>query len=1295
MKLRADGAIKRAPKARKAKAMSASSAVNAVFQKYGATEVESLMPLTGRLSRPMRSRSYAGGEIVTNDLSELYCVKLEQVHVDVMKVVEELKALPEVEFAEPNYIFHALSDGTDDGVTYSDPMYSQQWGIEAINLPKLWSQPLLEGNKQVIAIIDTGVDITHPDLVDNIWTNTAEANGTEDSDDDNNGFADDVHGWDFVNQTGNMRDNNGHGTHCAGIAAATGGNGIGIVGANPNAKIMPIAVLQSDGSGDAATIIKGIDYAVANGATVISMSFGGYFNSIAEEQALGRAYHSAVLVAAAGNDCLPISPIVCYRCGFYGQPCFPGAYTFVLGVQANGQGGQAGFSNWDNDGPIFSRWYDEEKLYNYELSAPGVQIMSTYPGGRYKNMNGTSMACPLAAGAISRMLQSKEYASKELLFGDLIHTHALNMDIFAAYNITDADRHPELDFVTYKFEDDSDKDDRFDAGETIDFYPTIRNAWGQANNVKMWLTVGENEDPTIVEFLDEGQVDFGKPLSSYAKAVSENPIRFKIADRCVDGRHIKLQLHATCDNAAEEMVKDFVIDVENGVEIGNMIMKDMTLKAGVHYIVNQRVVIPEGVTLIMEPGTEIRFKPNTSIAIASTGHLIARGDYDNHIRFTAANLVSYPRVEFQYENADNMVLEYVEFDNLQFAIDSKLNLEDCIVKNCITGWPNYSGLPYTYLTVSGNYNMFYFNTHMPIYRPAEGLHANNFVGNEMNGADAGNFSSSSNFINNEYALWGDNAMKVLKAKHPSYFGSAREDIVRKSVFDLDMNVGNAKYDLSNMLKRPTPNAHALVWKVLVNGHDAQDEFDSIPPLGVGKHKFEVYYSKPVPTDFEPFIAMGVRPPYTQTLIAEDGSWNAAGDVYTAYVTITGKMAIDGLNRIYVADGKDEDYFDIPLENRRFNVEVAAAGSMSSGFYAEAGLGKINLYWEDQDENVEDILGYNVYRYEVPENSLAVAASENQGVMVNSSLLDSPEFIDYDVEVGKTYYYYYKIMRTDLSENSPSKVVAATPLTASKGDANGSTTVDVADVVTEIAYLSNQNPQPFIFEAADVNCDQEINILDVVGTINIITHPVDASIASVDSKATYSVENGVLYVESPVALGGIQVGVKAQQGSNIQTLEALSGFETVNAWTSENSMLFLAYSMSGKYLEPGKHAILNLNGTDVENVVLSDTRGANIAVEKNDVTSVSDLKVETEAKPYPNPFVSHVYIPYVINEAGKHNVRVAIYDSLGHIVAIHNGVTDAGAHSYNWNATEVPNGIYFAKLSIDGKMAKMFKLIKGN
>ncbi len=494
-----------------------------------------------------------------------------------------------------------------------------------------------------------------------------------------------------------------------------------------------------------------------------------------------------------------------------------------------------------------------------------------------------------------------------------------------------------------------------------------------------------------------------------------------------------------------------------------------------------------------------------------------------------------------------------------------------------------------------------------------------------------------------------------------------------------------------MLSKPDPEAPGIVWKVVVNGYDAQDEFEQLPPLGVGKHKFEVYYSKPVSKDFTPTIAMGVRPPYNSISIAEDGSWNEAGDIYTAYVTITGKMANDGLNRIYVEGGEDLEHFEIPIENTRFNVLVQAAGAMGSGFMGEAGLGKVDLTWEEQDENVDDILGFNLYRYQMQGDTLATDT-----IRLNTRMIDSDvtTYTDYDVVPGDTYYYYYKIMRTSLTENSPSKTVAVTPLTASKGDANGSMAVEISDVITEINYMTGQNPQPFIFDAADVNSDLAINILDVIGTVNIILAPESVGATSINGESVvYSVENDTLYIDTPVELAGLQFAFEAEAGTKFTPLAALDGFEHAGQWTAENKYMFLVYSLSGKTLKPGRHAVMAIDGAKVAEVVLSDTRGRNIVAVEGYTTGISEVEKIQMQVAYPNPFREQVTIPYVVGKDGSHDVRIAFSNLAG--ITLHNYSTTAtyGEYSYTWTpAQSLPQGMYFATLYVDGRKIQTVKLV---
>ena len=1303
VKFKADGAVQMRKNA-KGKFQTASiSQVDALFAELGVEEVEELMPNVGARKAPRRMRAYNGTEVKDHDLSKLYLIRFsEQVAAPmsnagemrtVHQVVEQLQALDEVEFVEPNYLVFALSTESTDSATYTaEPLYSQQWGPAAINLPALWNMPKISTKRPVIAIIDTGVDCEHPDLKDNLWVNEKEKNGVTGKDDDGNGIVDDIHGYDFVNKTGGMADFNGHGTHCAGIAAAVGHNGIGITGANPDALIMPITVMQSDGTGDVATIIKGIDYAAANGADVISMSLGGYGYSIAEEQALGKAYATAVIVAAAGNDFKCINQHMCpINKHNMNAPMFPAAFQFVLGVEAaaDKQGNLASFSNFDEDGPIFSQYTSETQLYNYELRAPGQSVVSTFPKGQYRAMNGTSMATPLAAGAISRLLMHKEYNSWEILFGDLIHTRTNgtgNIDMKAAYNITDADRKPTLSLVTYYLTDTlGDNDGRPDAGDTIAIYPVLRNDWGNAENIKVWMELAELENDTIVTFLEQ-EVDFGIPLSSYAKNKSANPIRFVIDKNVVDGRHISMVLKATCDNIQEILEQEVILTAENGIEIGGMITEDLTLYPNVHYIVTKPLLVPKDITLTIKPGSVLRFKDNSGLLCE--GKFIANGTPDSIIILTKAAFESGTIKAIQIYN-DTLSYAYIYdlsisdylgnpdidcYINCHFNNNTQLKVSKAKFLNCvITNNKSSDGIYGTYSNIINN------RSQTPRYSGANSNLMHNYCSQP--------FSDYASYI------YFSSNITTYRPSNPNYLGSSNEDILRLCIIDFNHpkhSYGCGIVDLDYVAKEPIREAHGIVWKVVVNGYDAQDEFEMLPPLGVGKHKFEVYFNRAMDVSVAPTISMGVRAPYTQNAIAEDGSWSADSTIYTAYLTITGKTASDGLNRIYVYGAEDDEHFEIPEENFRFNVQVAAAGSLSTGLMAEAGLGKVALTWQTDEEDFADLLGYNVYRY-----TTDTAGISSDTICINQTVIDAQDsaLVDFDVVPGETYYYYIKQLTTSLSSYSLSNPVAATPLTAQKGDANGSMSVDVADVVTEVAYLTGNNPQPFIFEAADVNSDQIVNVLDIVGTVNIIINPAVSSLGFSDGNtAIYSIEDGILYIETPVVLGGVQFSFDAE--AEISALEALNGFEQMT-WNSAENLNFMAYSMSGKSLGVGKHALLYVGDAEMNQIILSNAQGQNVPAIKKTATDLSSVEAMQMRLPNPNPFTTQVNIPYVVGQTGKHEVRLVFTNVAGLMVDSYSATQTFGEYTYIWRPGALPEGVYFVTLYVDGKKIQSSKLIKVN
>ena len=826
--------------------------VNDVLKEFGTAKMEKVLPNEKPGRQLRRARAYNGQFVQERDLSQLYLVETDEEHApQTMQLVEKLKDLNEVEYAEPNYKMY-LMDAEIAGSFGGNPYITQQWYLDSYGVKQLWNKPIINPKRPVIAIIDTGVDLTHPDIAPNLWTNKAEAEGEAGYDNDGNGFRGDVHGWDFINNTPNVKDFNMHGTHVAGIAAAAN-NGIGIIGANPQALIMPISVMQSDGTGDIATIIKGIDYAAKNGADVLNLSLGGYVNSRAMRQALEKAYQTAVIVAAAGNDGICVNsshhPSPCYGAA----PMFPAAYSFVLGVQATQSNGSlAGFSNYDDDGNTFSSvtTLQDPDGFNYELKAPGTNMLSTIPGGKYKVLQGTSMASPLVASAISALKMVKNYDTQEILWGDLLHTD----NIAQAYAVKA--RPAELDLMKIMYrerkeladetEEDYSGDGEIDAGETVSLYPVIRTTFGPASNIKMYLEMGDEfEDPNTVQIITDknNKVDFGLHLDAYGKGVSLNPLIVKIADDVADNRHIKMRFVATCDESNVTYIGTFTMVVTNMVKISGLISEDRTLTADHVYLVNENLGVMEGATLTIEPGTRLEFA--VGMGLSSFGKLVATGTPEKPIVFTGHNgstwagincmnnrdIIRYCRIEGQLNgDGGNGKIDYPY-------------MQDCVIVPSTISWNNWlfsniEGERNTIMNITGGV--------LGFENISNNLQFSNIINNMDLSAQYNIHASysqlnSNNFMNNfailnSYEYTGKYAGKSVllgklertptidHADFPSYLGTGREDIIRPFIFE----IGNApntycQVDLSNMPTRPYAEAHGIVWEVCVNGKDAQDE----------------------------------------------------------------------------------------------------------------------------------------------------------------------------------------------------------------------------------------------------------------------------------------------------------------------------------------------------------------------------------------------------------------------------------------------------------------------------------------
>lgn len=349
----------------------------------------------------------------------------------------DLKALyPEIEVIEPNYIYtislqeeslmeqlanYSLGKGKgkkDRGNGRKKDMFDQLWGLKNtgenepkdsrgrstqtvgvagadISVEEAWEM-LREKQEVKIAVIDTGVDYRHPDLVDNILINKEEIPGNG-IDDDGNGYVDDYYGYDFLNDDADPMDDHGHGTHCSGTIAGVH-NKFGVKGVAPNAKILPIKFLGPNG-GSTEGAIKSIDYAVVRGVDIMSNSWGGGGYSVLLKEAIERANKAGILfVAAAGNHGADNDKVANYPSNYEVEN--------IIAVAAHHYGDElANFS-----------CYGKEKVH---IAAPGKNILSTtaktkYTDRRHYNVwSGTSMATPHVSGALGLLLAHEGKMSVE------------------------------------------------------------------------------------------------------------------------------------------------------------------------------------------------------------------------------------------------------------------------------------------------------------------------------------------------------------------------------------------------------------------------------------------------------------------------------------------------------------------------------------------------------------------------------------------------------------------------------------------------------------------------------------------------------------------------------------------------------------------------------------------------------------------------------------------------------------------------------------------------------------------
>ena len=1095
--------------------------VDAILVDYSQVRMEQLFPVQKPIPGGEKGfTTYTGKYYEYPKLTNIYKVSIKDTtYGAIFPLITALENLGDdyVIYAEPNYHFE-----TDVTLPPTDALYQYQYNAANMNADSAWqimNDSSITEEDIIIAIIDTGVDTAHVDLKDKKHINLIELNGQPGVDDDSNGYVDDISGWDFVNMDNGPIDDNSHGTHCAAIAVANHDT-IGIAGIAPNAKYMPMKGLESSGGSSASALAQCATYAANNGADILSMSVGGYGRSLAFENALAYSYAFSIPVGAAGNDgiCIRNDGQLCPD-GRPPAPMFPGAYTFVLAAQATQQnpgwnGYRAWFTNYDFDGPTFTDYPDD---FNYEVYAPGLGIISAIPGNQYATWNGTSMACPAVAGAVAIHRAFRPNRTKEQVFVDFIQSWYDMSKIFdkgqgysTGFNSIDLvkalypEEMPILWMNQFSVVDSSqgDGDSKADAGEHLKVRVDMKNVGTESDSVYVGIRMAEFEDKTIVHFIDS--TAFLGSISSYA-TVSNNLDLFElqIDSGVVNGRNILFNIFSWTPGG-DTTSQDYMIEAQSGCEYMGIYSGTTVWTPDCGIIVTANSAFD---TLIIEPGTEIQIDPGVGIGYS---HIIAEGKPDSMIVFTKNQNAFGTWNEIKNFGSDQAVFKYCIFeyggrtgsiggDDI-IGPGNSTSFEDCVFRYCHAwygiGWnilnpsdssyirrcnfvdnqsnlavvnldnPNWTG-DFSNNNVSGNIYVQYYGE-QPAVRFAnqsiidkisynsffkhgyQSYNNNRFSGYVLGVRDGnGGGHSFSTYVNNYI--------------DSNYYGTTNDQSINANIFDFEEfssfpSVSGAEKKLT----KPKMENHGHVWKILLDTAEVNIYNDPIHQIiGLGKHSVSVIFNRPMDVSETPFVTYGVRFPYTQNIVSDSAWWSVDSLTWNAFFDITQLTASDGYNKFGVRNISDNEGFDIPIEDYRFQFRVNVAGALSTGFTAVGDTSEIRLSWEAPD-SIVDLIGYNILRVDTSQNNYDTS-------IINTALVLDTNYTDENVIGGNYYLYYYKPVRSSFTESQRSIGVWAAPYSSkprvktenaeeySKGTITFNAKVDANFIATEARFLYGTSP----------------------------------------------------------------------------------------------------------------------------------------------------------------------------------------------------------------------------------------------
>lgn len=996
------------------------------------------------------------------------------------EAVEYLTKLDTFENVDYDYIMGVTADVENVNVS-CNPDYDKQKNHPTHEVPKGWDYTKENGKKPggnsdvIVAVIDTGVDYNHLDLRNNIWKNTAEIpnNG---KDDDGNGYIDDVYGWDCVGNDKDPMDDNGHGTHVAGIIAAEN-NEIGGVGVAYNCKIMVLKAGNSSGYFNNADIAEAIQYAYMNGASVINMSFGGSNISMAVEDALTSAYNSCVLVAAAGNDGA-CNNLACKTCENVAVS-YPAALPYVIGVMSTNHDGSyvSGFSNYDHN-PYNS--------VEYEVYAVGEAVPSCWPGNKYASLNGTSMAAPTVSG-IAALLRSyytdREVYSTKFIQSQIVNTGTRNPynpftekgdDAHSVANVYEAlTRFPKPEVNLYDYTIDDSKDIAsanngngvIDAGETVRLHISLHNRGGVASNVNVSIDTKRGEGLTDPYFNFVNPTMKLSDIGTYSVRESgDKYFEIKVSSDCPNDYLVDFNIRYTYTNGMDS--KDTTtyhddgkqkaqFNVSSGYHVPRTFTEDTTYKADRLYIIGEDVVIPEGITVTFEEGCQIQFYDDreyyNSPSVTVYGTLNLKGTKEKMVKVRASERYSEFLCLVYPKYTGNFYAEYIDAVNLSVGeINSKLKdgyIRDSylVAQTDASYWLIENGVK------SIDWLCLFVNQLQRNYIREEGCTLRRFgLGNGHTDWDSNYFFTCnrsggsgdvhygilvSNFTNNyvnakkygKYNCFGETENNVFvytgqKVSDLPRFNLTDKNSVKNNTFskiyqDYASQIFDGYYDASGQPTldlSTTCSDRSLLWPHVVNLEMFNADGEAITTVGREKMKVRVTFNRPMDTTKDTYITFGSVEPYADYKITGEYISDTVWEgTYTLKAQIENGQNYMVVHNACAAEDETKRVFG---EHEPYEFTIDTTSAMSMNLQAVETDDGIALTWAQDD--YDTLMGYNIYRSEQKDGNY---------VKINPAILLPTEksFLDENAEPGKTYWYTFTVVLSDFTESAPAGKVMAT------------------------------------------------------------------------------------------------------------------------------------------------------------------------------------------------------------------------------------------------------------------------------